>query len=437
MRPALAPETLLGAALAGRAPRSEGTPRRDNDAVFAGLLDGARQQQGVRAGTYDGSAFDVPEAKPASNAPRALSAAETERRQIDQRQQRARNEARRDSEVPEPTGEPAPRAAESKPAPPTQKPRAPDAPREAGRATKEAVAEEPAQPEQGATTGTDEATAVVALPAESEPLVAVAPTTQEWMARWASPSGVAGQGGTSDGSAAMPAALLPGSPGAAGAASQREALAAQAATPTTGLPEAAAQAAGAITAAFEETRADASAVTPAAAARIENISPLPSAQALATTHSGASPTAAPPTASVPVPLDAPDFSQALGWQLATLARDGVHEAQLQLNPVEMGPVQVQILLDRGQAQIDFTAAQQRTREVLEAGWPALAAAMHSAGFTLGGGGVFEQRSSAQDAQGQGGRGRARAGRDDDAALVEPGTTRLAGTGPRGLLDLYA
>jgi flagellar hook-length control protein FliK len=98
---------------------------------------------------------------------------------------------------------------------------------------------------------------------------------------------------------------------------------------------------------------------------------------------------------------------------------------------------VQILLDGGQAQIDFTAAHSRTREVLEAGWPALAAAMHSAGFTLGGGGVFEQRSQDGESQGDGRGTGSRRGSAADETPAVPGVTRHVGAGPRGLLDLYA
>lgn len=437
MRANLTPETLLGAALAGRAPRSEAPSRREGEAGFAGLLDGARLQQG-RSEVYDGSAFDVPEASSTATAPQAASAAEIERRQIDQRQQWARDAARRDSsEPPESDGRSAPRASEAKAAANNSKPRAPDATRESGRAPKEPAIEDEtaAQPASAARQGS----ATVAQAAEGEPGAASASTTQEWMARWASLSGVAAQTGAAPGEEAVPAQPRsrmggPGGMGAGSAATESGTAPVVSAEPA--LRDVAAGLAGESTASFEDARERASsALAPISAARIEAAIPAPGAQAAAPGTAPSTAAQTPTATTVPVPLDAPDFSQALGWQLATLARDGVHEAQLQLNPVEMGPVQVQILLDGGQAQIDFTAVQQRTREVLEAGWPALAAAMHSAGFTLGGGGVFEQREQA--GQGQGNGARSRSGRDDTAAVAEPGVTRLASTGARGLLDLYA
>jgi flagellar hook-length control protein FliK len=137
-----------------------------------------------------------------------------------------------------------------------------------------------------------------------------------------------------------------------------------------------------------------------------------------------------------VPVDSAGFPQALASQLTTLARDGVHEATLQLNPAEMGPIAVKIVLDGAQAQIDFAAAHARTREAIESGLPSLAAALHGAGLTLAGGGVYEQHPGrdGEPSPGEGGRGGGpRAAADDDApAAAAP--RRIA---VRGLLDAYA
>ncbi|MBC7731304.1 MAG: flagellar hook-length control protein FliK [Bacteriovorax sp.] len=122
------------------------------------------------------------------------------------------------------------------------------------------------------------------------------------------------------------------------------------------------------------------------------------------------PQAPPPLAvAVPTPVNAPEFQQALGLQLSVLARDGVQHAELHLNPADMGPVSVQIVVDGTQARVDFGADVAATREAIEAGLPALASAMHDAGFTLAGGGVSQHSR----------------GRGDGS---EPGSA--AGAGPR-------
>ena len=152
------------------------------------------------------------------------------------------------------------------------------------------------------------------------------------------------------------------------------------------------------------------------------------------------PQASPPLAvAVPTPVNAPEFQQALGLQLSVLARDGVQHAELHLNPADMGPVSVQIVMDGTQARVDFGADVAATREAIEAGLPALASAMHDAGFTLAGGGVSQhsrgrsegsERGSAPGMRRIGGGGAA----DADAVGAQRTVRR---TVTLGGVDLYA
>ena len=153
--------------------------------------------------------------------------------------------------------------------------------------------------------------------------------------------------------------------------------------------------------------------------------------------------APPPTVLLPTRFDAADFSQALGLQVSVLARGGVQHAELQLNPAEMGPVSVQIVMDGTRAQVDFGADMAATRQAIEAGMPALASALRDAGFTLAGGGVSQHsrgRSDNSDERGQAVNGTRGARRlpDDaqrDAEATARTTTRR--TVRLGGLDLYA
>jgi flagellar hook-length control protein FliK len=157
---------------------------------------------------------------------------------------------------------------------------------------------------------------------------------------------------------------------------------------------------------------------PAAAASAH--SPTATATSSPLVGSAASPATAPaPQLVLSTPVTSPDFSQALAAQLTTLARDGIQQATLQLHPTEMGPIEVNIVLDGAQAQVDFSAAHALTRQAIESGLPSLAAALHGAGLTLSGGGVFEQRPGTP-----GGR-----------ASGQEGGTRGAAGGPDGELDV--
>ena len=95
------------------------------------------------------------------------------------------------------------------------------------------------------------------------------------------------------------------------------------------------------------------------------------------------------TLSLPIPVNAPEFREALGVQVSLLARDGVHTAQLHLNPADMGPVSIQIAMDGTLARVDFGADMAATRTAIEASMPELASALLDAGFTLAGGGVSQ------------------------------------------------
>jgi flagellar hook-length control protein FliK len=142
-------------------------------------------------------------------------------------------------------------------------------------------------------------------------------------------------------------------------------------------------------------------------------------------------------AELKAPVGSNEFAPALGSQLSVMVRDGVEHAQLKLNPVDMGPIEVRISLDGTQAQVDFSAANAATRQALQDAVPALASALRESGLTLSGGGVFEQareqrNDSRQDSAGP--------RRDIHGGAAEPlagGLPASAPTRPRGVVDLYA
>ena len=129
----------------------------------------------------------------------------------------------------------------------------------------------------------------------------------------------------------------------------------------------------------------------ATAAPAESARPPDGLAALAATSAvgGERSAAAPLAVTVRTPATAPEFREALATQVSVLARDGVQEARLHLNPADMGPISVQIALHGTQAQVNFGADSAATRDILQAGLPELAAALSQAGLTLTGGGVSQ------------------------------------------------
>lgn len=156
-------------------------------------------------------------------------------------------------------------------------------------------------------------------------------------------------------------------------------------------------------------------------------------------------------ASLPVPLDAPDFAQKLADQVSLWVgqarQDGPMTAELHLNPAEMGPINVKISLDGTAAQIDFAAAAQETRQAIEASLSSLSTALNDVGLSLSGGGVSSQTPQQTLAQGGNPGQDGRSGRQADGRVrgdeAEPGDTGAMRqvSAPRvsrlGGLDLYA
>jgi flagellar hook-length control protein FliK len=146
-------------------------------------------------------------------------------------------------------------------------------------------------------------------------------------------------------------------------------------------------------------------------------------------------TLAPITLSAPV--YSPDFAQALGAQVSLLARDGVQQAELHLNPADMGPIHVQIELQGDQARVDFSANAAATRDVIERGLPELASALREQGLTLSGGGVFQNSPQRQESGTQEPGDRARRSSSRAVAGGVAPIRTIATQVPQGRLDLYA
>jgi flagellar hook-length control protein FliK len=133
------------------------------------------------------------------------------------------------------------------------------------------------------------------------------------------------------------------------------------------------------------------------------------------------------------------FPAALGAQLRTWLQDGVEYATLELNPQDMGPIDVRIALRDGQTLVQLGADVGATRQALAEALPALAEALGDVGLQLAGGSVADQTGQhAQPGDPQAQRGFALPGwlapaRDagaDSAAAASPRSQR-------GLVDLVA
>ncbi|MFD1801132.1 flagellar hook-length control protein FliK [Mixta tenebrionis] len=86
-------------------------------------------------------------------------------------------------------------------------------------------------------------------------------------------------------------------------------------------------------------------------------------------------------------VGSPAWQQALGHQLSSFTRNGVHHAELRLHPEELGPLQINLRLSHDQAQLHFMTEHHQVRAALEAAMPHLRASLAESGIQLGQGSV--------------------------------------------------
>jgi flagellar hook-length control protein FliK len=85
---------------------------------------------------------------------------------------------------------------------------------------------------------------------------------------------------------------------------------------------------------------------------------------------------------IATPVHSPRWAEDVGARVAMMVRGGESSASLQLTPVDLGPVEVNVTVRDSQASIHFGAAQAETRALLEASIPKLREMLAAQGFNL-------------------------------------------------------
>ncbi|MGA7180233.1 MAG: flagellar hook-length control protein FliK [Thiobacillaceae bacterium] len=77
------------------------------------------------------------------------------------------------------------------------------------------------------------------------------------------------------------------------------------------------------------------------------------------------------------------WNNALGQQVVMMVAEKQQQAEIHLNPAEMGPIRITLTLDNNQASLSFLVHQSATREAIESALPRLSGMMAESGITLG------------------------------------------------------
>ncbi|MBA5640392.1 flagellar hook-length control protein FliK, partial [Duganella sp. LX20W] len=158
--------------------------------------------------------------------------------------------------------------------------------------------------------------------------------------------------------------------------------------------------------------------------------------------------AAVPAERLPARVGTPGWDQQLGQKIVFMAAGGEQSATMELNPPDLGPLQVVLNVSNDHATVAFSSAQPEVRQALEAAVPKLREMMSDAGIQLGNATVsagmsnqdnnFQQQAASTQSGnggGGGGHGGARFGRDsaEPAPRSAPPVRRL----PAGAVDTFA
>jgi flagellar hook-length control protein FliK len=140
------------------------------------------------------------------------------------------------------------------------------------------------------------------------------------------------------------------------------------------------------------------------------------------------------TLTIHAPVGSAAFADEVGMRAAGLAQSGITQAQLQLNPADLGPVQVHITMQAGQASVWFGASHADTRAALEQSLPRLRELFAGAGMPLSDSGVFREPPQQQQAPSLPSAGSSPVALSD--TTVAPTVTQVANI-RLSLLDTYA
>ena len=160
-------------------------------------------------------------------------------------------------------------------------------------------------------------------------------------------------------------------------------------------------------------------------------------QQTAPVRSQVAPSAAQHVPAAQLQLLTPQWGQAVGERMIMMAQHGPRSAQIQLDPAELGAMQIRIHVQgQDQVSVSFTSPNPAVRDALEQQMPRLREMMAEQGLNLSEGSIFDQSGSgAREEQpgGSSGRSGGYAGQGDEVEVE----SRLVGSQALGLVDYYA
>lgn len=151
------------------------------------------------------------------------------------------------------------------------------------------------------------------------------------------------------------------------------------------------------------------------------------------------------TLQIRTPLQDPRWSQEFGEKIVWAAHNDVHTAQININPPQLGPVQITLSMNGDQLSASFVSAHNEVRQAIEDSLPRLREIFSGAGINLGDAnvGAQQQQAGGDKAPQFSGSGRESPRFTDDNAILRTIDHQITPPVPaaiqrgRGLVDLFA
>ena len=151
---------------------------------------------------------------------------------------------------------------------------------------------------------------------------------------------------------------------------------------------------------------------------------------------------APVAMSLATPMHQANWGGAVAERVVWMTNANIQEAEIQLNPRELGPIGIKVTVNNDQTHVSFVAQNATTREALEQAIPRLREMLSENGLQLGQSDVSQHSFKGREGQDEGGDGQGGDGHHDETLegeehLLGAATASGVGTvGPAGL-DAFA
>jgi len=153
----------------------------------------------------------------------------------------------------------------------------------------------------------------------------------------------------------------------------------------------------------------------------------------------AAPATSPVSGAIPQPVSSPAWGDVLGDRVMWMVGQQQQAAELRLNPPSLGPLEIKLSMNDGQATLTFNTQHMPVKEALEAATPRLREMFGESGINLGNVsvnvGLASQQQQGEQQASHSSRGWERESVDDDFTSILP--TAVTSLERNGMVDYFA